>query len=75
MALVFNDCLLTLNLSLWSFDVGQHAGHVDTVSVQVLQEDISIAPGQRTGLHVCREKTDVTYIHWSVLKISFKKSR
>lgn len=36
---------LTLDLSLWSFDVGQHAGHVDTVSVQVLEEDVSVAPG------------------------------
>ena len=49
--------LLTLNLSLRSFDMGQHAGHVDTVPVQVLQEDISIAPGQRTGLQVCRERS------------------
>lgn len=37
--------VLTLNLSLWSFDVGQHAGHIDAVSVQILQEDVSIPPG------------------------------
>lgn len=35
---------LTLDLSLRSFDVGQHAGHVDTVPVKVLEEDVSVAP-------------------------------
>lgn len=34
--------VLTLNLSLWSFDMGKHARHVDTVPVQVLQEDVSV---------------------------------
>lgn len=38
-------CLHTFDLSLWSFYVGQHARHVDTISVQVLQEHIGITSG------------------------------
>lgn len=41
----YSNHLLTLNLSLWSFDVGQHARHVDAVPVKVLQEDVSVTSG------------------------------
>lgn len=41
---------LTFNLLFWSFDVTQHAGHVDAVPVHVLEEDISISPGQSACL-------------------------
>lgn len=40
----------TFHLLLWSFHVGQHPGHVDAVPVQVLEEDVCVASGQRTCL-------------------------
>ena len=46
---------LTLDLCLGGLDVGQHAGHVDAVPVEVLEEDVRVAPGQRTGLCVTQE--------------------
>lgn len=41
---------LTFNLLFWGFDVAQHAGHVHAVPVHVLEEDISISPGQSARL-------------------------
>lgn len=55
----YSNRQLTLNLSLRSFDVGQHAGHVDAVPMKVLQEDVRVTSGQRTGLEVCRTRTGV----------------
>ena len=51
---------LTLDLGLGGLDVGQHAGHVDAVAVQVLQEDVGVPPGQRTGLQVT-QGSEVTW--------------
>lgn len=49
--MMFNVLLiLTFDLLFWCFDVAQHPGHVNTVPVHVLEEDIRISSCQRARL-------------------------
>lgn len=49
--------ILTFNLLFWCFDMAQHPGHVDTVPVHVLEEDVCVSSGQSTCL------TEITHTH------------
>lgn len=48
-ALIKGECG-TFDLLFRGFDVCEHPGHIHAVSVEVLQEDVSVASGQRAGL-------------------------
>lgn len=53
--------ILTFNLLFRRFDVAQHPGHVDTVPVHVLEEDVGVSSGQSARL------TEITHKHGHTL--------